>query len=158
MFTGWRTTNRHQLMSTKHSQLGPDGERQMGINPCSPDGGQQMGINPCPLSSPTTPNREWKMGINPCSPDGGWQIGINPCPYTMEEDKWKSTNIHQTHLLWVCSHKNSRQRMGQGLQTHQYWAHMIRKGCGHNMVGNKWESTHICQAHLIEKGVKTAHN
>jgi hypothetical protein len=26
----------------------PNGERQMGINPCSSDGGQKMGINPCP--------------------------------------------------------------------------------------------------------------
>ena len=72
--------NGHQPMSTELSQLGLDGERQMGINPCSPDGGQQMGINRCPYSSPTTPNEEWQMGINPCSPDGEEQMGINPCP------------------------------------------------------------------------------
>ena len=157
MFTRWRTTNGHQPMSTELSQLGPDDERQMRINPCSPDGGQQMGINPCSLNSPTTPNRErqmginpcsldggQQMGINPCSLDGGQQIGINPCPYTIENDKWESTHVHQTYLLEVCSHKYSRQRMGQGLQTHQCWTHMITKGCSHNMVGNKWESTHIC--------------
>ena len=130
----------------------------MGINPCSPDRGQQMRINPCSLSSPTTPNGERQMGINPYSLDGGQQIGINPCLYTIENDKWESTHVHQTHLLEVCSHKNNRQRMGQGLQTHQCWTYMITKGCGHNMIGNKWESTHICQAHLIKKCVKTANN
>jgi hypothetical protein len=103
-------------MSTKLSQLGPDGEQQIGINPCSLDGGQQMGINPCPLSSPTTPNGGRQMGINPYSLDRGQQMGINPCPYTMGDDKWESTHVHQTHLLGVCSHKNGRQRMGQGLQ------------------------------------------
>ena len=94
MFTGWRTTNGHQPMSTELNQLGPDGERQMGINPCSPDGGQQMGINPCPLSSPTTPNGERQMGINPSSSDGGQQMGINPYPYTIGDDKWESTHVH----------------------------------------------------------------
>jgi hypothetical protein len=43
-------------MSTKLSQLGLDGEQQLGINPGLSEGGQQMGVNPCPLSSPTTPN------------------------------------------------------------------------------------------------------
>jgi hypothetical protein len=115
-FTEWRTTNGHQPMSTELSQFSPDGEQQLGINQGSPDGGQQMGINPCPLSSPTTPNGERQLGINLGSPDGGQQMGINPCPYTMGDDKWESTHVHQTHLLKVCSHKNSRQRMGQGLQ------------------------------------------
>jgi hypothetical protein len=40
----------------------------------------------------------------------------------------ESTHVHQTHLLEVCSHKNSRQRMRQDLETHQCWAHMIIKG------------------------------
>ena len=110
-----------------------------------------MGINLCPLSSLTTPNGERQMGINPCSPDGGQQMGINPCPHTMGDNKWELTHVHRTHLLEVCSHKNGRLRMGQGLQTHQCWVHMITKGCGHHVVGNKWELTHICHAHLIKK-------
>ena len=95
-------------MSTELSQLGSNGERQPGINPCSPDEGQQMGINPCPLSSLTTPDVERQLGINPGSPDGGQQMGINPCPYTMGDNIWESTHVHQTHLLGVCSHKNGR--------------------------------------------------
>jgi hypothetical protein len=43
-------------------------------------------------------------------------MGINPCPYTMEDDEWESTHVHQTYLSEVCSHKNSGQRMGQSLQ------------------------------------------
>jgi hypothetical protein len=37
-------------MSTELSQLGLDGEQQLGINPGSPNEGQQMGINPCPYT------------------------------------------------------------------------------------------------------------
>ena len=35
-------------MSTELSQLGSDGEQQLGINSGSPNGGRQMGINPYP--------------------------------------------------------------------------------------------------------------
>ena len=98
------------------SQLGLDGEQQLGINPGSSEWGQQMGINPCPLSSSTIPNGGQQLSINPGSPDGGQQMGINPCPYTIGDDKWESTYVHQNYLLGVCSHKNGRQRMGQGLQ------------------------------------------
>jgi hypothetical protein len=90
-------------MSTELSQLGLDGEQQLGINPGSSEGGQQMGINPCPLSSPITPN-------------GGGQMGINPCSNAIEDDKWESTHVRQTYLSEVCSHKNSGEKMGQGLQ------------------------------------------
>jgi hypothetical protein len=86
-------------MSTELGQLGPDGEQQLGINPDSSDGGQQMGINPCPLSSPTTPNRGQQLGINPGSLDGGQQMRINSCPYTMEDNKWELTHVHQTHSI-----------------------------------------------------------
>jgi hypothetical protein len=99
-------------MCTKLSQLGLDGEQQLGINPGSSEGGQQM--------------------------------GINPCPYTMGDDKWESTHVHQTYLLEACSHKNGRQRMGQGLQNLLVLgSHDHKKGCCHNMVDNKWESTHV---------------
>ena len=43
-FTKWRMTNGHQPMSTELSQLGLDGEQQLGINPGSSEGGQQIGI------------------------------------------------------------------------------------------------------------------
>jgi hypothetical protein len=58
-------------MSTELSQLGLDGEQQLGINSSSSERGQQMGINPCPLSSPTAPNGGQQLGINPGSSDGG---------------------------------------------------------------------------------------
>jgi hypothetical protein len=103
-------------MSTEFSQLGLDGEQQLGINPGSSDRGQQMGINPCPLSSPITPNGGQQPGINPGSPDGGQQMGINPCPYTMEDDKWEPTHVHQTHFIRSMQPQNSGQKMGQDLQ------------------------------------------
>ena len=103
-------------MSTELSQLGPDGEKQLGINPGSSDGGQQMEINPCPLSSPTIPNGGQQLGINPGSLDGGQQMGINPCLYTMEDDKWEPTHVHQTHSIGSMQSQNSGQRIGQGLQ------------------------------------------
>jgi hypothetical protein len=78
--------------------------------------GQQMGVNPCPLSSPATPNREQQLGINPGSLDGGQQIRINPCPYTMEDNKWEPTHVHQTHSMRNMQPQNNEQRMGQGLQ------------------------------------------
>ena len=80
-------------MSTELSQLGLDGEQQLGINPGSSEGGQQMGINPCPLSSHIIPNRGQQPGINPGPLDGGQQMGINPCPYTMRDNKWESTHV-----------------------------------------------------------------
>ena len=67
-------------MSIELSQLGLDGEQQLGINPGLSKKGQQMGINLCPLSSPTTPNGGQQLGINPSSLEGGQQMGINPCP------------------------------------------------------------------------------
>ena len=103
-------------MSTELSQLGLDGEQQLGINLGSSEGGQQMGINPCSLSSPTTPNRGQQLGINPGSPDGGQQMGINPCPYTIGENKWESTHVHQTHFIGSVQPQNSGQKMGQDLQ------------------------------------------
>ena len=102
-------------MSTELSQLGPNGEQQLGINLGSLDGGQKMGINPCPLSSPTT-NRGQQLGINPGSLDGGQQMGINPCPYTMGTTNGNQPMSTKFILLGVCSHKNSGQKMGQGLQ------------------------------------------
>jgi hypothetical protein len=89
------------------NQLGLDGEQQLGINPGSLERGQQMGINPCPLSSPTTPNGGQQLGINPGSPDGGQQMGINPCPYTMEDDKWESTHVHQAPFIGSMQPQNS---------------------------------------------------
>ena len=89
-------------MSTELSQLGLDGEQQLDINPGSSERGQQMGINPCPLSSLTTPN-------------GGQQLGIN-LGLLVGDNKWELTHVHQTCLSEVCIHKNSGQRMGQGLQ------------------------------------------
>jgi hypothetical protein len=109
-------TNGHQPMSTELSQLGPDGEQQLGINLGSSDGGQQMGINPCRLSSPITPKRGRQMGINPCPYNEGQQMGINPCPCTMKDDKWESTYVHQAHFIGSIQPQNSGQKMGQGLQ------------------------------------------
>jgi hypothetical protein len=103
-------------MSTKLSQLGLDGEQQLGINLGSSEGRQQMGINPCPLSSLTTPNGGQQLGINPGSPDGGQQMGINPYPYTMEDDKWESTHVHQAHFIESMQPQNSGQKMGQDSQ------------------------------------------
>ena len=45
------------------------------------------------------PNGEQQPGINPGLPDGGQQMGINPCPYTMGDNKWESTHVHQTHFI-----------------------------------------------------------
>ena len=103
-------------MSTELSQLGLDGEQQLGINPGSSERGRQMGINPCPLSSTIIPNKGQQPGINPGSPDGGQQMGINPCPYTMGDDKWESTHVHQTHFIGSMQSQDSGQKMGQGLQ------------------------------------------
>ena len=58
-------------MSTELSQLGLDGEQQLGINPGLSEWGQQMGVNRCPLSSPTTPNGGQQLGITSGSPDVG---------------------------------------------------------------------------------------
>jgi hypothetical protein len=103
-------------VSTELSQLGLDGEQQLGINPGSSEGGRQMGINPCPLSSHIIPNGEQQPGINPGSPDGGQQMGINPCPYTMGDNKWESTHVHQTHFIGSMQPLNSGQNMGRDLQ------------------------------------------
>jgi hypothetical protein len=103
-------------MSTELSQLGLDGEQQLGINPGSSEGGRQMGINRCPLSSHFIPNGEQQPGINLGSLDGGQQMGINPCPYTMGGNKWESTHVHQTHLFGSMQPQNSGQKMGQDLQ------------------------------------------
>jgi hypothetical protein len=54
-------------MSTELSQLGPNGEQQLGINPGSSDRGQQMGINPCPLSSPIIAKKRMANGNQPMS-------------------------------------------------------------------------------------------
>ena len=94
-------------MSIEFSQLGLDGEQQLGINPGSSEGGQQMGINPCPLNSPTTSNGGQQLGINPDSPDGGQQMRINPCPYTKEGEKWESTHVHQAYLIMSMKPQNS---------------------------------------------------
>jgi hypothetical protein len=51
-------------MSIELSQLGPDGEQQLGINPSSSDGGQQMG---CPLSSPIIVKKRTTNGNQPMS-------------------------------------------------------------------------------------------
>ena len=103
-------------MSTELSQLDLDGEQQLGINLGSSKRGQQMRINQCPLSSPTTPNGGQQLGINPGSPDGRQQMGTNPCPYTMEDDKWESTHVHQAHFIRSIQPQNSGQKMGQDLQ------------------------------------------
>jgi hypothetical protein len=95
-------------MSTEFNPLGLDGEQQLGINPSSSEGGQQMGSNPCPLSSPTTPNRGQQLGINLGSTDGGQQVRINPCPYTMEDDEWESTYVHQVHSTRSVQPQNSK--------------------------------------------------
>jgi hypothetical protein len=102
-------------MSTELSQLGLDGEQQLGINLGSLEGGRQMGVNPRPLSSHFIPNGEQQPGINPDSPDGGQQMGINPCPYTMGDNKWKSTHVHQTHFSGGIQPQNSGQKMGEDL-------------------------------------------
>ena len=86
-------------MSTELSQLGPDGKQQLGINLGSLDRGQQMKINSYPLSSLTTPDGGRQLGINPGSPDGGQQMRINSCLYTMEDNKWELTHVHQTHSI-----------------------------------------------------------
>ena len=62
------------------------------------------------------PNGEQQPGINPGSPDGGQQMGINPCPYTMGDNKWESTHVHQTHFIGGMQPQNSGQKMGQDLQ------------------------------------------
>jgi hypothetical protein len=67
--------------------VGPFGEQQMGINPCSP-------------SLPNKQNGEQQLGINLGSPNGGRQMGINPCPlvYLMDQmvnNNWASTQVHQ---------------------------------------------------------------
>jgi hypothetical protein len=103
-------------MSTELSQLGLDGEQQLGINPGSSEGGRQMGINPCPLSSRTIPNGGQQPGINPGPPDVGQQMGINSCPYTMGDNKWESTHVHQTHFIGSMQPQNSEQKMGEDLQ------------------------------------------
>jgi hypothetical protein len=122
-----------------------------------------MGINPCPLSSLTTPDGGRQLGINPGSPDGGQQIGINSCPYTMEDNNWESTHVYQTHLLGVCSHKNGRQRMRQGLQnplvlgSHDHNKQLVgshpistrlilpqQQTWCHQTANNKWALTHVC--------------
>ena len=90
----WASTHVHRARPIR-----PDGEQQLSINPGSSDGGQQMGINPCPLSSPTTPNRGQQLDINPGSLDGGQQMRINSCLYTMEDNKWELTHVHQTHSI-----------------------------------------------------------
>ena len=105
-------------MSTELSQLGLDGEQQLGINLGSSEGRQQMGINPCPLSSPTTPNGGQQLGINLGSSNGGQQMGINPCPYIIEDDKWESTHVHQAHSIGVCSHKTVGKRWDKAHKTH----------------------------------------
>ena len=145
-------------MSTEVSQLSPNGEQQLGINPGSSDVEQKMGINPCPLSSPTTPNRGQQLGINPGSLDRGQQMGINPCPYTIGTTNGNQPMSTKFILLGVCSHKIVSKRWDKTYKTYWCWTHTITKGCGHNMVDNKWESTHVYWAHLIKKVVKTAYN
>jgi hypothetical protein len=149
--------NGHQPMSTELSQLGLDGEQQLGINPGSSEMEQQMGINSCPLSSLTAPNRGQQLGINPGSLDGGQQMGINLCPYTMEDNKWESTHVHtqwrttngnqptstKLILLGICSHKIVGKGWDKPYKTYWCCTHIIIKGCGHNMVDNKWELTRV---------------
>ena len=124
-------------MSTELSQLGLDGEQQLGINPGSSEGGQQIGINLWPLSLTTTPNGGQQLGIKPGSSDEGQQMGINPCPYIMG-----TTNGNQpmsTKLTyWKCTAtKIVDKRWDKAYKTCQCWAHIITTECGHNMVDNK---------------------
>ena len=73
----WESTHVHRMEDDKWESthvhrtqlIRPNGEQQIGINPCSPDGGQQMKINPCPLSSLIIHNEGQQMGINPCPPN-----------------------------------------------------------------------------------------
>ncbi len=55
----WESTHVHRAQLIR-----PNGEQQMGINPCSPDGGRQMRINPCPLSSLIIHNGGQQMETN----------------------------------------------------------------------------------------------
>jgi hypothetical protein len=78
---------------------GPNGERQLGINPGSPNGGQQMGINPCPPSSTNQArmvNNNW--ALTQVHRKEGQQMGINPCPLSdkwdlKKDNKWESTHV-----------------------------------------------------------------
>jgi hypothetical protein len=130
-------------MSIELSQLGPDGEQQLGINPGSSDEGQQMRINPCPLNLPThqTEDNNWASTQVHRMEDNKWEL-------THVHTRWRMTNENQPMstkfiLLEVCNHKTVGKRWDKTYKTYWCWAHIITKGCSHNMVDNKWESAHV---------------